>query len=114
MVEGMDGLVGRLREVVGERGWARYHTPKNLVMALAGEVGELVAEFQWLTEEESVGVMAREEKAAAVRSELADVFTYLVELADVLGVDLVRAAHEKADVVAERYARGEYAEFDQP
>lgn len=35
------------------RAWERFHTPKNLAMALAGEVGELVAELQWLSPEEA-------------------------------------------------------------
>lgn len=108
----MEELVGRLRAAIDARGWGKYHTPKNLAMALAGEAGELLAEFQWLTAEESARVMELPDKAAAVRSELADVFTYLVGLADVLGVDLVQAAHDKADVVERRYALGYYGGFD--
>lgn len=42
-------LAQRLREFAAERDWDQFHTPKNLAMALAGEVGELVAELQWLT-----------------------------------------------------------------
>lgn len=108
MATGLEELVERLRRDVRERGWEPFHTPKNLAMALAGEAGELLAEFQWLTPEESARVMDSPEKAAAVRSELADVFSYLLRLADVLGVDLVEAAGEKADVVARRYAEGYY------
>ncbi|WP_106400133.1 nucleotide pyrophosphohydrolase [Actinocorallia populi] len=108
MATGLEELIGRLRQAVHERGWERFHTPKNLAMALAGEAGELLAEFQWLTPEESRRVMDAPEKAEAVRSELADVFSYLLELADVLGVDLVEAANAKADVVARRYAEGHY------
>ncbi len=64
-------------------------------MALAGEVGELLAELQWLTPEESEGIMADPESAARMRSELADVTIYLVRLADLLGVDLIEAARAK-------------------
>ncbi|GAB2811370.1 nucleotide pyrophosphohydrolase [Actinocorallia aurea] len=108
MADELAGLAARLRESTRERGWERFHAPKNLVMALAGEAGELLAEFQWLSAKESARVMDEAEKAAAVRSEMADVFSHLVRLADVLGVDLVQAAHEKADVVEERYAAGHY------
>jgi NTP pyrophosphatase (non-canonical NTP hydrolase) len=67
-------------------------------MALAGEVGELVAEFQWLTPEQAASVMAEDVEAAArIRAELADVTNYLVRLADVLGVDLIQAANAKID-----------------
>jgi len=110
METGLEELAARLRQAVHERGWAPFHTPKNLAMALAGEAGELLAEFQWLTPEESRRVMDSPEKAEAVRSELADVFSYLLELADVLGVDLIEATNKKADIVARRYAEGHYGD----
>ena len=50
----IDDLTQRLNEFRDERSWAEFHTPKNLAMALVGEAGELVAEFQWLTAEESM------------------------------------------------------------
>jgi NTP pyrophosphatase (non-canonical NTP hydrolase) len=90
-------LAARLREFAAERSWETYHTPKNLVMALSGEVGELTELFQWLTPEESVDAMSDRHRAAGVHDELADVFLYLVQLADVLGVDLMAAAHAKVD-----------------
>ncbi|HZR54918.1 MAG TPA: nucleotide pyrophosphohydrolase [Streptosporangiaceae bacterium] len=91
----LDDLALRLREFVSARDWDQFHTPKNLAMALAGEVGELLAELQWLTPEESEGIMADPESAARMRSELADVTIYLVRLADLLGVDLIEAARAK-------------------
>lgn len=108
MAKELDALIRRLREATEDRRWTPFHTPKNLAMALAGEAGELLAEFQWLTPEESFDVMESPEKAEAVRSELADVFSYLLRLADVLGIDLIEATHTKADIVARRYAEGHY------
>ncbi|MBT2211552.1 nucleotide pyrophosphohydrolase [Actinomadura sp. NEAU-AAG7] len=101
-------LAERLREFAAAREWERFHTPKNLAMALAGEVGELVAEFQWLTPEESAAVMADPESARRVRAELGDVAIYLTRLADVLGVDLDRAAHDKLDESGRRYDAASY------
>ncbi|WP_233558710.1 nucleotide pyrophosphohydrolase [Micromonospora radicis] len=96
-------LVCRLRSFADERDWRRFHTPKNLAMALAGEVGELLAELQWLTPEESERVMADAEHAARVRAEIGDVMIYLARLADVLRIDLVAAANDKLIDVARRY-----------
>jgi NTP pyrophosphatase (non-canonical NTP hydrolase) len=96
-------LARRLREFAAARDWEQFHTPKNLAMALAGEAGELIAELQWLTPEASRTVMADAEAGTRVRSELADVFLYLTRLADVLGVDLVEAAHTKLDESERRY-----------
>ncbi|GAA3007104.1 nucleotide pyrophosphohydrolase [Streptosporangium longisporum] len=99
----LEELAGRLRRFAEAREWQRFHTPKNLAMALAGEAGELVAEFQWLTPEESAAVMGDPEAAARVRSEIADVMIYLSRLADTLGIDLVEAAHAKLDEGDRRY-----------
>ncbi|MFV2116790.1 nucleotide pyrophosphohydrolase [Micromonospora sp. LOL_025] len=99
----MDPLTARLRTFADERDWQRFHTPKNLAMALAGEVGELLAEFQWLTPEQAVEVMSDPEAGARVKAEIGDVMVYLTRLADVLGIDLVEAALTKLDEVAVRY-----------
>lgn len=90
-------LQQRLAEFAAARDWQRFHTPKNLVMALSGEVGELTALFQWLTPSESSSVLDDPASRAAVLDELADVTIYLARLADVLGVDLLAAAAAKID-----------------
>ncbi len=83
----------RLLAFAEARDWPKYHTPKNLALALAGEVGELAAELQWLTDDETVAMAG--EDLARLGDEMADVLIYLVRLADVVGVDLVAAAHAK-------------------
>ena len=40
------GLQDLLAEFARERDWEQFHTPKNLAMALAGEVGEVLELFQ--------------------------------------------------------------------
>ena len=93
-VDALDELRVGLRDFAAERDWGQFHTPKNLAMALAGEVGELLEIFQWLTPEQAAEVMGSG-RADDVRDELADVVIYLVRLADVLGVDLLEVAHAK-------------------
>ncbi|HEX9623999.1 MAG TPA: nucleotide pyrophosphohydrolase [Streptosporangiaceae bacterium] len=80
-------LQQQLRDFVAERDWQRFQTPKNLVMALTGEVGELTEIFQWLTAEQSATVMSDPARAEHVRDEIADVLAYLLRLCDVLGID---------------------------
>ncbi|MFC6882140.1 MULTISPECIES: nucleotide pyrophosphohydrolase [Actinomadura] len=96
-------LAQRLRDFAAARDWEQFHTPKNLAMALAGEAGELLAEFQWLTPEESRAVMSDPEAGTRVRREMADVFLYLVRLSDVLGVDLAESALAKLTENDRRY-----------
>jgi NTP pyrophosphatase (non-canonical NTP hydrolase) len=94
-------LRDRLRAFCAARDWHRYHTPKNLVMALSVEAAELVEHFQWSTAEESRAV--DDSKRAAVADEIADVLIYLVELADVMGIDPIAAAHAKIGKNAVKY-----------
>jgi NTP pyrophosphatase (non-canonical NTP hydrolase) len=99
----IEDLTQRVRAFAEERDWGQFHNPKNLVMAAAGEMGELVAEFQWLTPEQSATVMDDPDAAPRVQAELGDVMIYLVRLADVLGVDLVRAGLDKLAESDRRY-----------
>jgi dCTP diphosphatase len=100
--DALEELRIRLRSFARARDWEQFHTPKNLAMALAGEVGELLEIFQWLTPEQAVAVMDGE-RADDVRDELADVLIYLVRLADVLDVDLAEAATSKIERNETRY-----------
>jgi NTP pyrophosphatase (non-canonical NTP hydrolase) len=113
----IEDLTARVRAFADERDWGQFHTPKNLVMAAAGEMGELVAEFQWLTPEQATTVMADADAGARVRAELGDVLIYLVRLADVLQIDLVEAGLDKLADSARRYpveqARGSAAKATQ-
>ena len=90
-----------LREFCAARDWHRFHTPKNLVMALSVEAAELVEQFQWSTPEESLHPDAA--KRAAVADEIADVLIYLTELADVLEIDPIAAARAKIVKNAAKY-----------
>ena len=96
-------LVAALRHFAAERDWEQFHSPKNLVMALTGEVGELAEVFQWMTEEASRNAGRDPRTAQAVREELADVLLYVVRAADVLGVDLNAAVADKLQTNAEKY-----------
>lgn len=96
-------LTELVRAFAHDRGWEQFHTPKNLAMALAGEVGELLAELQWLTPEQSAAVMDDRDLGPRVRAEIGDVTIYLVRLADVLGIDLVQAAADKLADSGRRY-----------
>lgn len=108
-------LRDELRSFTRAREWDRYHSPKNLAMALIVEAAELAEHFQWLTPEQSCALP--EEKAGKVREEVADVLIYLVELADVLDIDLAAAAREKIARNAEKYpvekARGNARKYDE-
>lgn len=86
-----------------DRDWEQFHSPKNLVMALTGEVGELSEIFQWMTEADSKAAGTNPSTAEAVKDELADVLLYLVRLSSALGVDLNEAVTQKLLKNAQKY-----------
>jgi NTP pyrophosphatase (non-canonical NTP hydrolase) len=108
-------LQQRLAAFAAARDWEQFHSPKNLAMALSVEVAELAEEFQWLTQEQSRTLDA--ERHERVRLELADVFIYLLRLADRLDVDLLRAADDKIALNERKYpadrVRGDARKYDE-
>lgn len=105
------------REFASERDWEQFHTPKNLAMALAGEAGELLEIFQWLTPEQAARVADTARGKEAVEHELADVLAYTIRLADVLGIDLSRALWDKLRLNGQKYpaaqARGHARKYSE-
>ena len=94
-------LRAKTRAFAEARDWDRFHSPKNLTMALCGEAGELLDLFQWLTEVQSYELTPEQYRAAV--HEVADVQIYLLRLADKLDIDIPRAVEEKLAINEERY-----------
>ena len=88
-------LAVALDQFAVDRNWSQFHSPKNLVMALTGEVGELSEIFQWMSETDSHQAAKNPATSQDVKDEIADVLLYLVRLADVLKVDLNEAVTDK-------------------
>ena len=100
----LDDLTRTVRRFAAERDWERFHSQKNLAMAVAGEAGDLVALFQWLSEPESAAYRdPHHPQRRLVEEEIADVLIYLVRLGDVLGIDLAKAAERKIVRNRERF-----------
>ena len=98
-----EDLAVRLKKFADARDWEKFHTPKNLAMALSVEVSELSEIFQWMTAEESANVMKDQKSADAVKDELADIALYLVRLSSILKVDLLAEANAKIDRNEKRF-----------
>ncbi len=90
-----------VRQFTQERDWNQFHSPKNLACALSVEAAELLEHFQWMTEDQSRSLPP--EKSTEVAAEIADVFLYLVQIADQLDVDLLDSARQRLIVNAEKY-----------
>ncbi len=100
-VTDLDEIKNKLRQFALARDWDQFHSPKNLSMALAVEASELLERFQWLSEEQSNNLSVEQRKA--VEEEMADVFLYLLRLADKLNINLLSAADDKISMNELKY-----------
>ena len=99
--DSLDDLNRRLKNFARERNWEKFHSPKNLSMAMIAECAELVEHFQWLSEAQSQDLPA--EKKELVAMELADILIYLIRFSERLNIDLISAANRKLAINEQRY-----------
>lgn len=113
----LEELKDLLHTFADDRDWHQFHTPRNLVLALTGEVGELAEIFQWKGElQPGLPEFSSEEKEH-LAEELADVLMYLVRLADRSGIDLSKAVLDKLEKNKRKYpaniVRGSSKKYDE-
>ena len=107
-------LIEKIKKFREERDWMQFHDHKNMAISIVIEASELLEHFQWKSKEE-VEKYTSEHKDE-IEEEIADIAIYLFELADNLGIDLVRAMEQKLSKNAEKYpadkARGKHTKYD--
>ena len=99
-------LKERVAGFVKERGWEKYHNPKNLSMSISIEAAELMEHFQWASAEEARSFANDAKKAKEIRDEIADVTCYLLSFCNLYGIDLSTAVSEKMESNAVKYPIG--------
>jgi dCTP diphosphatase len=113
-IDSLNSLRTQLARFAAARDWDQFHNPKNLAMALAGEAGEVLEHFQWLTFDQAANLPAKTREEVAL--ECADVLLFLLRLADKLEIDLAAAARKKLALNAKKYpvakARGKATKWD--
>jgi NTP pyrophosphatase (non-canonical NTP hydrolase) len=92
-----------LQQFADARDWNQFHTPKNLSMALAGESGELLEIFQWMSDSESLSAKSDAAIREKTAHELADIMLYLVRLAGLMNINLSKAIKEKLILNSQKY-----------
>ena len=99
--QSLKALLEKMTLIFEERDWRQFHSPKNLVMDLTSEIGELAEHFRWLKED--ADYVTDEATLADIKEELGDVFRIVVYLAHQLGIDPLQAANESLDKMARKY-----------
>ena len=97
----LEPLLEKLLDFFHRRNWEKFHSPKNLVMDLTSEIGELADLFRWLTEEQSYHLDAK--TFEEVRDEIGDVFKSLIYLSYKLGIDPIEASNNKLNKMEQKY-----------
>jgi NTP pyrophosphatase (non-canonical NTP hydrolase) len=86
----MKELTKEILKFSSDRGWGGNHDARSLAISVSLEASELLEHFQWVSAEEAI-----ENDKEAIVDEAADVFIYLLQLANVLNIDLKEAAQQK-------------------
>ncbi len=97
----MEKLRNEIDSFIATRNWQKFHSPKNLAMALTVETAELLEIFQWMSESESDAL--DESSSTKAAEEIADIQIYLLQIATRLGVDIEDAVAAKLVKNAEKY-----------
>lgn len=94
-------ITEKIRMFRDERDWKRFHNPKDMAIAISLEASELLEHFLWKNPEEVEQRIA--DRRGEIESEIADIAIYLTELADNLGIDLLKAMEDKIRLNSEKY-----------
>lgn len=94
-----------VKNFVAERGWTKYHTPKNLIQALQIEAAELSEIFLFKNEKT---LMENSSVLGSISEEVADVFIYLISLVNSLDIDLTKAFIDKMKKNNQKYSKKEF------
>ncbi len=92
---------------IEERGWKKYHTPKNLIQALQIEASEL-SELFLFKDDKIEDVLKDKQLLSSIEDEAADVFIYLLSLLNTLRLDLTRAFDKKMLKNSSKYPKDEF------
>lgn len=106
-MDSLELLKQRIRKFNKDRDWEQFHSPDNLAKSINIEAGELLECFQWFSDNYNL---------EDVKDEMADVFVYLLDLADKLNIDIVEATNNKMDKNEAKYpvdkAKGKADKYD--
>ncbi len=89
-----EALNQRIKQFNEDRDWDQFHTPANLAKSISIEANELLECFQWSDTNYD---------KEAVKEELSDVTNYCIQMAQVLGIDLLKAVSDKMDKTELKY-----------
>jgi NTP pyrophosphatase (non-canonical NTP hydrolase) len=96
-------LKEEVKKFCDERDWDQYHNAKELVTAMIIENSELLEHFRWKSHKESDDLFKDDKKLTEIKDEMADVFYFLLRLAQRYDIDLSEALENKIEKNKQKY-----------
>lgn len=103
----MKNVYEKILEFRDQRNWKQYHDEKDLAISISLEANELLENFQWKSSEEAVAASRQN-----IKEEMADVFIYLIQMADKMDVNLEEEVIRKLEKNAKKYPVSQESEGD--
>ena len=99
----LDEFVSRINQFALDRDWGQFHSVRNLILALVGEVGELAEILQWVPDEKVEEFLSNSNNQSRFDEEFADILIYILRIASIRGIDIEAALNKKLEVNEEKY-----------
>ncbi|HDR4593974.1 TPA: nucleotide pyrophosphohydrolase [Bacillus cereus] len=103
----MKNVYEKIMEFRDQRNWKQYHDEKDLAISISLEANELLENFQWKSSEEALATSRQN-----IKEEMADVFIYLIQMADKMDVNLEEEVIRKLEKNAKKYPVSQEREGD--
>ncbi|MED3024531.1 MULTISPECIES: nucleotide pyrophosphohydrolase [Bacillus cereus group] len=103
----MKKVYEKIIEFRDQRNWKQYHDEKDLAISISLEANELLENFQWKSSEEALATSRQN-----IKEEMADVFIYLIQMADKMDVNLEEEVIRKLEKNAKKYPVSQEREGD--
>ena len=120
MPDSLQNASQAISDFAESRDWDQFHSVRNLILALVGEVGELAEVLQWKNDSDAAKYLQSQDGKDKITEEVADVAIYLIRICQKLNVDLVQLIAKKIEINESKYpvslSKGnakKYTEFDQ-
>lgn len=108
----LQSITQSLKMFASERDWDQFHTPKNIATSIAVESGELLELYQWSVGSTGWKELENSELRRKTADELADILIYLIRFADLSGIDLADAVHNKIELNKRKYPADKFKGSD--
>ncbi len=88
-------------QLIADRDWQKFHSPKNVAVKISVEAAELLEKFVWIQDHESFAIV--DTNRQEVENELADVFFLMLSFCNVAKIDLASALITKMEEISNKY-----------